>query len=278
MLGDFPFTGPAERAHALVLTLLPYARDLIAGPTPLHLIEKPTIGTGASLLIHVIGWLAMGRAPEVMTEGRDEDEWRKRIVSKLSKAATFTVLDNLRSRLESAALASAITAEVFEDRVLGRNDTTMRLPVRTIWVGTGNNPTLSQEMSRRTVRIRLDAGVEQPWLRRVFKHPDLKAWVGEHRSRLVWAALVLVRAWLAAGRPSGTKTLGSFEDWAKVMGGISDVASIDGFLGNLNEFYTEADAESAALRELVSLWWQQYEDREITASEVFWFIEVGGRA
>src|SRR5262249_45979982 len=50
LLGDFPFVGDAERAHAVALLLLPFARELIAGITPLHLIEKPTPGTGASLL------------------------------------------------------------------------------------------------------------------------------------------------------------------------------------------------------------------------------------
>ena len=49
LMGDFPFVSDAERAHALGLGLLPFLRDLISGPTPLHLIEKPSPGTGAGL-------------------------------------------------------------------------------------------------------------------------------------------------------------------------------------------------------------------------------------
>jgi hypothetical protein len=48
LLGEFPFTSPAERAHAVALLLLGFLRAMIDGPTPLHLIEKPAPGTGAA--------------------------------------------------------------------------------------------------------------------------------------------------------------------------------------------------------------------------------------
>jgi putative DNA primase/helicase len=51
LLGDFPFTGDAERAHVVALLLLGFLRGMIDGPTPLHLIEKPTPGTGATLMV-----------------------------------------------------------------------------------------------------------------------------------------------------------------------------------------------------------------------------------
>ena len=40
-----------------------------------------------------------------------------------------------------------------------------RLPIRCVWIATGNNPEFSNEMARRLVRIRLDANVERPWQR-----------------------------------------------------------------------------------------------------------------
>jgi hypothetical protein len=45
LFGDFPFTGEAERAHVVALLLLGFLRGTVDGPTPLHLIEKPTPGT-----------------------------------------------------------------------------------------------------------------------------------------------------------------------------------------------------------------------------------------
>jgi hypothetical protein len=54
LLGDFPFVGEAERAHALALLLLPFVRPMIPGPTPLHMVEKPAPGTGATLMVDAI--------------------------------------------------------------------------------------------------------------------------------------------------------------------------------------------------------------------------------
>ena len=178
-----------------------------------------------------------------MTEGCDEDEWRKCIFAKLRTAPSTLLLDNIKRRLESGALASAITSyPLWEDRILGVSEMAW-VPVRCIWISTGNNPALSSEMTRRTIRIRLDCGFDRPWLREGFRHSDIRALGIANRSRLVWAALTLIRAWIVAGRPESNRTLGMFECWAKVMGGILDVAGIPGFLGNLADFYEKSDAE-----------------------------------
>jgi hypothetical protein len=75
LLGDFPFTGPSEQAHALALLLLPFLRELIAGPTPLHLTEASTPGTGKTLLVELCLLPALGGSLPAMAEGRDDDEW-----------------------------------------------------------------------------------------------------------------------------------------------------------------------------------------------------------
>jgi putative DNA primase/helicase len=41
-----------------------------------------------------------------MTEGRDEDEWRKRLTSRLATGPAVILNDNLRRRLEDAALSA----------------------------------------------------------------------------------------------------------------------------------------------------------------------------
>ena len=174
LLVDFPFTSDAERAHALSVLLLPFARELIDGPTPLYLVEKPTPGTGASLLVTALLWPGIGRDVATLTEGTDEESWRKRLTSTLRSSPTAITIDNLRRRLDSAALSSAITATTWTDRILGRTEN-IRLPVRCVWLATGNNPALSNEISRRTIRVRLDARVDRPWLRSGFRHDPLLA-------------------------------------------------------------------------------------------------------
>jgi putative DNA primase/helicase len=122
-----------------------------------------------------------------MAEARDPDEWRKRLVAKLRNAPAYLV-DNLRRALDSGALAMTLTAGEIEDRLLGVSET-VTLPVRCTLAATANNPQVSDEMARRSVRIRLDTGMEFPEQRDRFRHPDLLAWATDNRGRLVWAAL-----------------------------------------------------------------------------------------
>ena len=256
LLGEFPFTSDAELAHTAALVLQPFARQMMPSATPLYVIEKPSPGTGASLLVAAVLLPSTGRPVAAMTEGRSEEEWRKRLTAKLIDAPQAVFIDNLHRKLDSSALAAAITAPFWEDRILGQS-LIIRAPIRCAWIATGNNPTLSDEMARRSVRIRLDARMDRPWLRDGFRHPDLIAWVKANRSDLVWAALTIIQNWIAQGKPRGGQVLGMFEHWAQVMGGILQSAGIPGFLGNMNEFYDETDTDGALWRRVVMVWWRE---------------------
>lgn len=269
LLADFPFTSQSEIAHSVALLLLPFIREVIDGPTPLHLIEAPTAGTGKGLLTWALTYLFIGNFVALMTEGRDEDEWRKRITAKLRRGPSVIIIDNLRRRLDSAAVASALTSLVWEDRLLGQSET-LNLPIRATWIVNGNNPALSAEMSRRAVRIRLDSKHDRPWLRTQFRHPNLMQWVKSSRGELISAVLTLIQAWVAAGHPkSSGPTLGTYESWSDVIGGILDVIEIPGFLGNLEEVYEASDAEGSVWRGLTRAWWEAHGDREVGVSELW---------
>jgi putative DNA primase/helicase len=268
LLVDFRFVSDADLAHAVAVLLLPFVRLMIDGPTPLYLVESPTPGSGKGLLVDVLAIPAAGQAPSVMTEGRDEDEWRKRITAKLLQGPQFILIDNIRSRLDSAALSAALTSEIWEDRVLGHSRTAA-IPVVCVWLATANNPGLSLEVARRTVAIRLDSGIEKPWQRQGFRHPKLRHWARQHRGQLIWAALTLIQAWITAGKPAGQQSLGSYESWAEVVGGILEVASIPGFLGNLDRVYAEADQEVLAWGQFYAAWWREFQQHLVTADSLF---------
>ncbi|ANB34402.1 hypothetical protein M2324_000380 [Rhodovulum sulfidophilum] len=257
LLGDFPFTGDAERSHVVALLLLGFLRGMIDGPTPLHLIEKPAPGTGATLMVDAITGILTGAGASVMTEGRDDEEWRKRVTAKLRQIPSIVLIDNLRATLDSSALAAALTAPFWEDRILGHSEMA-RLPIRCLWIATGNNREFSNEMARRLVRIRLDPHTDRPWQRSDFRHPDLMSWVRANRSRLVAACLTLCQAWIAVGRPRGGRSIGSFENWAHVLGGVLEVAGIPGFLGNLEEMMESSDSEGAAWNAFIGAWWERF--------------------
>lgn len=268
LLVDFPFVDEADKCHAVVLLLLPFIRLLINGPTPLHLIESPTPGSGKGLLIKVLTIPAAGRGPAVMTEGRDEDEWRKRITSTLLEAPRFCLIDNIRGRLDSAALSAALTGDDWKDRILGHSRNVV-IPIRNVWIGSANNPSLSLEMARRDVSIRIDPRVERPEERTGFKHKGLAIWARQHRMDLVLSALILVQKWIALGKPPGQEVLGSYEEYAETMGGIMQVVGIPGFLKNRERVYEAVDQEVIAWNEFCRAWWDEYQDRIVGADLLF---------
>ncbi len=270
---DFPFVAPSDLAHTLALILSPFLRELIEGPVPLVLIVKPAPGTGATLLADVVVQIVAGSHVGPLTECEDEAEWRKTLTAALETGPSIVYLDNLTGELRSGQLSSAITRETWEGRRLGATEI-VTFPVRCVWLGTGNNVKLNTDMVRRTVRIALDAHVERPWLReedgRVrFRHPDLLDWCRRERARLVHAALILARAWLAASRPMGAKKLGGFEAWSRVLGGVLNVAGVPGFLANLRELYEEADIEADEARRFLIAWWSRFGDDPRPPADLF---------
>jgi hypothetical protein len=257
LLVDFPFAAESDRAHALAAILLPFVRRQIRGCSPIHLIEAPSPGSGKGLFADVVSLIAEGHACQATTITRDETETRKKLTALLLRGGAVILIDNVREALDSDQLASALTAEIWSDRLLGQTKM-IDLPNRTTWLVTANNPRLSLEIARRCVRIRLDPKMDKPWQRGGFRHDPLRGWVLENRPRLIRAALILVRKWMAAGCPKGKEVLGSFEDWGYVMGGILDHAGISGFLGSQDELYELADAEGQEWREFVAIWSREH--------------------
>jgi hypothetical protein len=135
------------------------------------------------------------------------------------------------------------------------------VPNDAVWVLNGNNPQLSDEVARRCLSIRIVPNTPQPWLRTGFRHPNLVRWALDNRARLVRAALVFVQNWIAQGRPRGTQTLGSYESWSEVIGGILAAAGVGGFLENSRKLYEATDSDTATWFDFVEAWWETHESK-----------------
>lgn len=267
LLVDFPFKSESDRAHFIGALVLPFVRDMIDGCTPIHLMDAPSPGTGKGLLADILNIMAVGRGTPLTTMTKNEDEFRKKITACLIRGQPIIFIDNVSGGIDSGQLAAAITSETWSDRQLGQSRM-VDLPNRAMWVITGNNLKLTDEIVRRTARIRLDAKMAKPWKRKVFKHKPLRTWAVKNRAELIHAVFVLIQAWLSAGRPTGREELASFEEWSAVIGGILEAAGIPGFLEHFEEFYEEADSDSQEWNQLAVAWRSKYGDDWISASEV----------
>ena len=246
---DFAFVRRSDKTHCLAGFLLPFMRQMINGQTPLHSLEAPMPGSGKGLLVNALFLIATGGTPAACTFSLNPEEFRKKLTSVLMEGRDLILLDNIpeNKEMDSPDLASVLTSPVWKDRYLGQNKM-VTAKNSGAWYMTANNPNLSREIARRTIRCRINPETDKPWLRTNFLHKDLLSWILENRARLVHAALTIIQSWIAAGQPRSKKRLGSFEDWAAKMGGIFEHVGLEGFLENLDEMYAAADSEGEEWR------------------------------
>src|SRR5579859_3927828 len=275
LLVDFPFANEASRAHALALVLVPFMRDMIDGPTPLHAIYAPVAGSGKGKLTKLCLLPAMGRMPSTTSFPKGDGPMEKKLTAMLIAGRRMIIFDNANGKRESELLASATTEAYWSERVLGESRE-VDVQIRNIWAINGNNVTLSGELARRAApRIRLDPGrvvtdahiAANPHLRKGFKHPQLDIWATEHLGELAWAALVMVQSWIVAGRPEWSgNALGSYESWSLMVGGVLEHLGVGGFLSELGQD-DDAIAERDAEEEMVLAWWGKFGDKAIPPIE-----------
>ena len=285
-VADFPFVvendgSEASRANAIAALMTPIVRPMIAGRVPLMLFDKPQMGTGASLLAEVIVTIATGSSAAMTQAPTIREEWGKLLLSELSAGRAVIVFDNVTGILAAPELSTAITQRVYNGRVLGRTQT-LKVENQPCWIATGINIALGGDLPRRCVLIRMDPKDPRPWLRNrsTFRHPDLLAWVGSERGRIIAAVLTIARAWIRDGRrvPDGTPLLAVFEDWCECLGGMLSVMKINGFLANLDRQYEEADVEAPQWGAFLEKWHERFGETPLTVAELIAELEKNASA
>lgn len=246
LLCDFPFADTASKTHAIMAMITPFIRPMV-GLMPLFLVTAPTEGSGKSLLAQLCGLIAEGYHITSITAPSDDDEWRKRITSTLMESPSVILLDNVND-LDSPSLASALTSNVWTDRHLGLSKN-ISVPNNAVWFASGNNPTISAEMARRCVPIRLVPDTERPGERK-FRHPDIERHVIEHRDELIGALMSIVYHWTQE-RTMVDVSMGSYQRWASAAASIAASAGYHEALTNREVMRTE---ESDELASLVDVW------------------------
>lgn len=275
VLHDFPFLDEIAKANAVAAFLTTIVRPMITGQVPIALIDKPAPGTGASKILELISIIATGKAMAALSPPENEDEWRKLITGLLRDGTHIICIDNIDADLNASTLSRALTSSIWKDRTLGKTDA-IEYPQRACWYATGNSIVLGGDLPRRAYLIQMDAKMARPWERdpTKFRHPKLNQWVEENRGSLLAALLIMARAWAIAGRPSGCKaTIGGFEEWVEVVGGILGFSGVKGFLGNLNRLYEDLDNSTDEWQDFFAAWHADHGSQEMLSADIVIDIE-----
>src|SRR5690606_8318843 len=89
---------------------------------------------------------------------RAQRERQQQIRTMLKDSRGFLLFDNVQSdnRIGGQTLELTLTSEFIDGRQLGGNTSLGHLPNKALFVATGNNPSLTTDMGRRTVWVWLE--------------------------------------------------------------------------------------------------------------------------
>jgi putative DNA primase/helicase len=213
LLAEFPFVSEEGKSVALSGILSVVCRPAFP-VVPLHCITAPTPGSGKSYLVDVIAAIGTGTHAPVTSWSDQMAENEKRLDGAFLDGSTLIAIDNVSTSLGGDKLCMAVERPRVRVRRLGVSDA-FEIENRAVIFATGNNLTLSGDITRRSLIANLDPGQERPELRQFAGKPTDAVFAD--RGRYVGAALTIVSAYIAAGRPEKRDPLASFEGWSDTV-------------------------------------------------------------
>jgi hypothetical protein len=231
----FPFADEACASAWVALVMTFAARYAISrengkiAPVPMFVIDASAKGSGKSLLGELAHYIVLGSRPSPQGIPEKDEEVRKTALTWALSGSSCVFLDNVTGKFKSKTLDQIITSASFQDRILGKSElATVSLPA--VFVMTSNNVTLSPDLIRRSVHIRLVPNTDRPDLRK-FPDQNINQEVHERRAELLRAALTILRAYHVAGCPNtigevlgqpsaleaASDVMGSFEHWVSIV-------------------------------------------------------------
>ncbi len=215
---EFPWESPAAALLPVALVLTGLSRAAIPGDVPAFALDASTPGTGKTLALDLAGILLNGRLIPKSTFPQNDEELEKALGAYAIQGADLLTFDNISPgrKFGGEALEKVITCGGRARlRILGKSEAP-EFPWSAIVCATGNNLTLTTDMTRRAVVGRLIAPIERPEERTGFAIPDVRQWTRQHRPLLILAGLTLLRAFIVSERPAGP-ALGGFEQWGSLV-------------------------------------------------------------
>jgi hypothetical protein len=243
--------GERSRAVAIASLVSLYSAQLLPEGTlrPVFIATKNAEGAGASTIaacaiVPVIGQMPSGSKPA------DDDEMRKLLLATVREGRAVLLLDNIKGRIDSAALENFVSAVNYHGRVLGASET-LTVPNLVTVFCTANGASTSPDMRRRSLRIWLHLDVERAEDRQ-FVRPLSEPVLQSMRPQILAACWTMVRHWCAQGRPAPRRGSSSFPELSQMIGGIVQAAGFGCALETPVSETEVFDEDGGAMRVLVA--------------------------
>ena len=208
---EFDLAGPDDKSILVAAIFSAVVRQAL--PTcPAFGFDAPMQGSGKTLLAETIAIIGSGEKAPALAPGRSDydEEFRKRLLTLLMAGEKVCLFDNIVGAFDSPSFAAALTSGVYQDRIL-RTSRSPKVLVKTLFLMTGNNLTLTGDMSRRVLRARLKPDNHDLTKREYSFDPVVKATA--MRKQIICSVLSLINHWKHCGQPRQSGSMTSFSEW-----------------------------------------------------------------
>lgn len=269
LTASFQVATEVDRAAMVAAFLTPIARPLCPS-VPAFWCDGTVPESGKTEIARIASWMREGRPPDP-TSGQnlsDPDKIKPELQARIISGTSVLLWDNLPngSVFGTSWLCSWLTESRIAYRPLYSTTDSHAAQVSTLYY-TGNNLQLGEDMSSRTVRVRLvgkpSRGAKPPhWL------------VRDNRWRYLRAALVLLRAFRLSGATGLVEHDNRFHEWHQTVRASLVWLGYSDPWGNAGELVAEDHVRQAHL-DILRAWWALYNDEAKRVSEVVKDTEKG---
>ena len=222
---DYRFIGPGDKTRAIAFVVsiaLRIGQFYKDRPCPMFVVEADTSQAGKGYMIDVISSIYKERASMVAESKGGVGSFDESFQKVLEFGRPIVCLDNVRGRIASTYIESAITApDKFWVRLPGRAAIAVD-PRRFVYCATSNGMESTQDLSNRSLVIRI---LKQP-LDHVFKRwpeGNLKEHVFHNSDRFLAGIHAIIMKWHELGEPLPDVTGHDFRDWHRITQGVINV-------------------------------------------------------
>ncbi|MFB3893285.1 MAG: hypothetical protein ACE15C_14820 [Phycisphaerae bacterium] len=218
MLDDFRFAMPSDRSRALAAIITPALvfGGLLRGRAPIDLGEADKSQTGkgfrnkltASIYRHNVRTVTQRKGGGV---GSMEETFNTALVQGMN----FISLDNVRGNIDSPAIESFLTEDVYYARIPYHGSVQID-PRRVIVLMTSNKADITVDLANRSCCVNIH---KRPEGYQFKEYPEGDIWehVQANQPLYLGAVFAVVKAWFEAGRPMTSETRHDFRRWARTL-------------------------------------------------------------
>ena len=281
IMHDFCFEKPEDKDMAIAALLTPFLRGLYSNfniRTPIYFYIGNRENAGKDYLAGITSILYEGSFIEESPIANGErqhnnnDELKKKILSAFIAGRKHLHFSNNKGHIDNAVLEGVATSTKFSDRMLGRNEI-VTFDNEIEFTLSGNvGVSFTPDFERRCRFIHLFLDIENANTR-TFSDPCLQEWVKNNRPLIFSALFALVRDWHSKGMPAGSKPFASFQEWARICGGIMENAGYINPCSAISTVLVGGDSETEDMRRLFEMCYERYPEQIIKKSDIVWLLK-----